>query len=278
MAKHIKWDGHTHTHFCKHGSDATGADYVERAITLGFDRISVTEHPPLPVGWLKDKKVIDELAMSMSELTAYLDYVWACKQRYATEIDLAPGLELDFLPEAEGFTSELLGMCEGRFEDLIVSVHFLPGADGMRCVDLSPTDFEEGLLSHYGSIQKVAETYFDHVEAAIRYAAKLPGRKRIGHIQLIEKFRKELPSLDEAWATERLRSLIPLLAQCGVGVDVNTAGLRKDTCRLPYVPDWFIRECAGAKIECVYGSDAHKPEEVGADWNWFDRVNRSIPV
>ena len=84
-----------------------------------------------------------------------------------------------------------------------------------------------------------------------------------------EKFRLALPPIDQAQIRGRLTNILPILAECGVGVDVNTAGLRKSTCGIPYVPEWFMDACAERGIELVYGSDAHHPDDVGAGWEWF---------
>ena len=46
----LKWDGHTHTNFCRHGSSSSMEEYVERAIELGFHRYSITETSPAAIG------------------------------------------------------------------------------------------------------------------------------------------------------------------------------------------------------------------------------------
>lgn len=269
----IKWDGHTHTQFCKHGSANHLREYAERAAALGFERYTVSEHPPLPKQWVDDAALMRELAMDRSELKAYLDEVKAVKQEFAGRLEVTIGLEMDYLHEQESFTEGLLAEAAdhlgGELEDCLISVHFLPGRGGMRCVDFTADDFKEHLLSYYGSMEKVTDVYYDHVELAIAVAGKWPWRKRLGHIQLIEKFRAVLPPIDEEQVRERLMQVLPLLELHGVGIDVNTAGFRKAACGKAYVPEWFMRECLKRDIPLVYGSDAHRPEEVGSGWEWF---------
>lgn len=270
----LKWDGHTHTKFCKHGCPADQEQYLDRAVELGFGRYTISEHPPLPGGWVKNEQLMAELAMSMEELPAYLDYVRSMKERYAGVLDVTVGLEMDYLDGAESFSDAMLEPLLPGLEDVVVSVHYLPGVGGMRCIDFTSDDFAEGLLAHYGSMDAVAEEYYNHVEKAIAWASQLPGyvRKRLGHINLIEKFRTALPELDPARVERRLRGILPLLEAAGVGIDVNTAGMRVPTCGKAYVPEWFIRECASRSIPLVYGSDAHKPEQVGFGWEWFEQA------
>jgi histidinol-phosphatase (PHP family) len=268
----LKWDGHTHTKYCKHGSPAGQEMYLDRAVQLGFERYTISEHPPLPYLWVNNEKLMAELAMSKEELPAYLDYAHSMKLKYAGVLDVTVGLEMDYLDGGEAFSDALLEPVLHRLEDVVVSVHYLPGAGGMRCIDYTPADFAEGLLSHYGHMDAVVNEYYDHVEKALEWAARLPIRKRLGHINLIEKFRTELPEPDPALVERRLRGILPKLKESGAGIDVNVAGLRVATCGRAYVPEWFIRECVRLGIPCVYGSDSHKPEQVGFAWEWFKQA------
>jgi len=272
----MKWDGHNHTQFCYHGSDATLRVYLERAVELGFERYSVTEHPPLPDGWLADGDLQRSLAMPAEQLSDYMVHVRNCKEEFVGKLDVAMGIELDYLDGRENFSLGLINQWEAYLEDAVVSVHYLPGVSGMRCIDFTPADFSDGLLDYYGSMERVVDAYYNHVERAIDLAAQLPMRKRIGHINLIEKFRLALPTIDEYQMTRRLELLLPKLQANGVGIDVNTAGLRKSTCNRAYVPQWFIEACVAHGIECVYGSDAHHPEDVGAGWDWFEGVMKPL--
>lgn len=267
----LKWDGHTHTRFCYHGSDAAQELYLDRAIELGFERYTISEHPPLPQGWIADHDIWDELAMPEEELPLYMAYVQEMKRAYEGRIEVAAGLEFDYLPGKLDYTERMLDSWQDELEDVVYSVHYLPGRDGMRCLDFKAEHFKEQLLSYYGSMERVVNEYYDHVEAAIEWAARFPMRKRIGHINLIEKFHQALPEIDESLIRSRLEGMLPLLVKSGVGVDVNTAGMRVATCGKPYVPDWFLAECVKLGIPCVYGSDSHKPEQVGFGWDWFEK-------
>lgn len=265
----MKWDGHTHTRFCYHGSSAEQELYIDRAIELGFERYTISEHPPLPAGWVDDPPLFQELAMPLEELPVYMEFVKQMKRRYEEKIEITIGLELDYLPGRVDFTKRMVDDWQQDLEDVVYSVHYLPGVGGMRCIDYKPSDFEQHLLAHYGTMENVVNTYYDHVEAAIEQAAQLPMRTRIGHINLIEKFSSALPPIDQALIKRRLESILPLLARTKVGVDVNTAGLRVGTYGKPYVPEWFLAECRKLGIACVYGSDSHKPDHVGQGWDWY---------
>jgi histidinol-phosphatase (PHP family) len=265
----LKWDGHTHTQYCYHGSSKKQELYIDRAIQLGFQRYTLSEHSPLPTGWIDDISLFKRLAMPIDELPKYIDFARKMKKFYENKIEVTIGLEMDFLPKQLAFTENMLEDFNDDLEDIVYSVHYLQGHGGMRCIDNSVDDFREYILGFYGDMEGVVNAYYDQVEAAITWVAKLSMRKRIGHINLIEKFSRVLPEIDEKQMRNRLEAIIPLLIKANVGIDVNTAGLRVTTCGKPYVPEWFLSECKSQGVACIYGSDAHKPEHVGTGWDWF---------
>lgn len=265
----LKWNGHTHSPFCHHGSSAPITDYLENAVAADFTRYSITEHPPLPDGWLRNEALQSTLAMPMANLDAYFRTMHSAKRAYQAKLDIRVGLELDYLPGSEAFTESLLRTHRESLDDLVLSVHFLPGTAGMRCIDYTPADFSDGLIAHYGSMEQVVDVYYQHVRQAILFAATLPVPVRIGHINLIHKFQTQLPPCPEDLTDAHLREILPLLKEHRVGIDVNTAGFRVETCQRPYVPSWFLRACVQDGIACVFGSDAHHPKDVAAGWDWF---------
>ena len=224
----------------------------------------------MPPKYIDDAPLMAQLAMTADELPLYFQQARRVKELYEGRIEVAVGMELDFLPEDPDFAGRLVDRHGERMEDIVFSVHYLPGIGGNQCIDYTPETFDSRLIRYYGSMDQVAEEYYNHVERAIEWAAGLPGRRRIGHINLIEKFRLELPPLDEALVERRLRGILPKLEAAGAGVDVNTAGFRKPTCGKAYVPEWFMQECLQRGIPLVFGSDSHKPSEVGSGWDWYE--------
>ncbi len=207
--------------------------------------------------------------MTSESLPNYFDYVQECKRRYEGQIEITAGLELDYLPGNNAYTDRLIEQWKDTLEDIVYSVHYLNGRDGIYCVDYTPDDFRTNLLSYYGTMQVVVDEYYNQVERAIEHASAFSGRVRIGNINLIEKFASVLPPIDESQIRERLTRLLPLLQRYNVGIDANTAGNRVATCGKAYVPDWFIAQCRKLDIPCVYGSDAHHPDHLGLGWEWF---------
>lgn len=269
----LKWDGHTHAQFCKHGSPAPLMRYVEQAIAQQFARYTISEHAPLPARWVADASLMQELAMSEAELSDYVADACCVKKAVQQQLDVCVGLEVDYLYGSESFTHDLIcGALSAPLDDVIMSVHYLPACGGMRCIDYTPAYFQEHIIGAYGTMEKVVDAYYDQVEWAIVSTASWANqvhRVRLGHVLLIEKFRAVLPVIDPAQTQVRLQRLIPLLQTYRVGIDVNMAGLRKPHCRQMYVPLSFMRQCVAHDIPLVYGSDAHDPTEVGSGWGDF---------
>ncbi len=63
-------------------------------------------------------------------------------------------------------------------------------------------------------------------------------------------------------------------AAAGVAVEVSTAGLRKPVGEL-YPAPTFLAACRRAGVPATLASDAHRPEDVGRD---FDRAGRRAPA
>ena len=269
-----KWDGHTHSQFCPHGTDADLHAFLDRAVELGFTRYTITEHAPLPGGRMSRWRA-SKFATGEEDLPAYFDATLRAKEHYADRIEVLAGLELDYLPGQEDFSEALVERWLARLDEVLISVHFLPGAGGMRCICLSKEEFEEGLLGYHGTMEAVVERYFDHLEAALDLASDLPIPTRLAHPTLVEAFRLVMPPYDEAVVGRRLRGLLPRLQHKGIGVDANASGLGAEFCRKAYPPGWFVRECLASGIRCVFGSDAHRPSVVGVGWDWFEGACQS---
>ena len=67
-------DGHIHTPFCPHGTKDALEAYVEKALSLGFQEISFTEHAPLPEGFI-DPTPEQDSSMDIEQLEDYFDKI-----------------------------------------------------------------------------------------------------------------------------------------------------------------------------------------------------------
>ncbi|MRX72751.1 histidinol-phosphatase HisJ [Bacillus lacus] len=263
----MKKDGHIHTPFCPHGTEDLMEEYVLRAIDLGFDEISFTEHAPLPEGFT-DPTPDGDSGMKLSRLHSYFSSIDKIKEKFAGEISILTGLEIDYIEGYEKETERFLNMWGHLLDDSILSVHFLRTSRGYTCVDYSADVFGE-LVEQMGSVLKVHEMYYETVKAAIKSNLGNYKPKRLGHVTLPRKFQKKYPL--EQQAGSLLDSILIEVKKHSMVLDFNSAGLRKKDCGETYPPEDIVKKAQLLDIPFTFGSDAHAAEDVGKDYDLFLR-------
>jgi histidinol-phosphatase (PHP family) len=270
----MKIDGHTHTHFCPHGSGEETAKFIEKAIELGFDRYVLTEHAPLPRSFCEalpyEKELVQYFTMKETELDDYIKEMHQLKQKYKDQIEIRVGFELDYLPEYIDWTRTLLRDYQGYIEETVLSVHFLKGVDGWRCIDHNPEELEENVVLYHGDFQSVQKAYYETIKEAIFQFQP----SRIGHLSLCQKFQHYIQgrtSVTEEVEKE-IQEILLLLRQKGIALDFNTAGLDKKYCLEPYPSKWIVKKAQKLEIPFVFGSDAHAVKEVGRHYNRYESI------
>ncbi|MED3549336.1 histidinol-phosphatase HisJ [Cytobacillus praedii] len=252
-------DGHIHTPFCPHGTKDALEAYVEKALSLGFQEISFTEHAPLPEGFI-DPTPEQDSSMDIEQLEDYFDKINKVKAIYSGKIKINTGLEVDFI---EGFELEIKQFLDryGKYlDDSILSVHFLKFRNKYDCIDYSPKLFGQ-MVTEYGSIEEVYHAYFKILLHSI-YCDLGPYKpKRIGHITLVKKFQKKYP-VQTAFKNELIEILNAIKFK-GYEIDYNGAGFSKPLCKEAYPPDWVAEKAIKLNIPLVYGSDAHQMKDLG---------------
>ncbi|MFN8007865.1 MAG: histidinol-phosphatase HisJ [Terriglobia bacterium] len=270
-----KRDGHTHTEFCPHGSREETVLFIQKAIELGFESYSLTEHPPLPIDF-PDPAPDQSCGMVAGDLEPYLRRANALKAQFSGKITIHVGLEVDFIPGYEETTRKLLDQVGPQLADSVLSVHFVPGRGGWRCVDFSAEDFKEGLLDAYGSIEAVHEAYWETLEKAIDADLGPFKPRRLGHLSLVHKFQKRFPLQDSQYFYTRVCGILDKVRAKGMELDLNAAGLFKPDCQEIYPAPWMLVEAVQREIPLVYGSDAHSVKGVGQGFDEAERLVRSM--
>ena len=270
------FDGHTHSHFCPHGSREPLQGYLDRAVELGLRRLAVTEHIPAPTGFV-DPIGANECYGPISDLGPYLDECERLREAYADRLELLIGLEIDWLGDAQGGWHEplldLLATVWHRLdhEATLLSLHFLgdTAVDGtpelsMRIAPGQPPDAYH--LAYYAALQRAIGASWQRGGLDLR-------PRRIGHLTLPRKFQKALPLREPERVAEAELATLELIAAEGLQLDVNAAGLDKPDCGEIYVPEPLLGRAIELGVELVFGSDAHAPRGVGKH---LDRVKAAI--
>jgi len=190
--------------------------------------------------------------MGITEHDRYLDKIDVAAFQEAREgsleVALRLGIEIDFVPgQEERMDSDSTAL---PYDYVIGSVHRVDGDEVDRATDQS-------VYERYETYELYAAYYRNVREAA------LSGRfEVIGHPDLIKIFRR-YPDRD---ITPLLEETADAVAESGVVVDVNAAGLRKPVGEI-YPSRPFLEMFHRRGVPIVLSSDAHAPGEVAAGYD-----------
>lgn len=265
-----KWDSHTHSIFCKHGSGEETGLMIEKAIELGFTKYSISEHAPLPEALMPDPAQRSEFTLLESEVDDYFSHIDDLKRLYGDRIEILKGLEIDYLSGFEQYTFDFIKNYENDLEDLILSLHCIEGKSGLRSVDYTPADFEDGLLDYYGSINAVYHQYWETIKKMLSIDFSFSKTRRIGHIGLIHKFFSHYPSVSPEMITpDFFENIFALVKNNGWTLEFNAAGMSKGFTGNAYLTEPMLYCCKKFDIEILYGSDAHGSDMVGKYYDTY---------
>jgi histidinol-phosphatase (PHP family) len=167
------------------------------------------------------------------------------------QTDLRLGIEADFVPGAEDRTANLLQARD--FDYVIGSVHFIRGG---------AVDMEDYSVWDSGrSVEQIWERYFQTIGESARSGLF----DVLAHPDLVKVWGGERP-LPEGDLRRYYELAIEGIAESGIAVEVSTAGLRKRVKEL-YPARAFLEMCLEAGAPVVLSSDAHRPQDIGADYD-----------
>lgn len=235
-------DYHTHTKFCKHG-DGTVDDYIEYGIQLGLKEIGSSEHIPMP-----DQFDVQH-RMNMEEfLGIYKPSFFRAKEKFSKQITVKWGIEAEFYPGTESYIRHFSDT--HSFDYVIGSVHFLGewGFDNPKYV----------WKYDMRNIDEIYEEYFSAVVASARSGLF----DIIGHCDLVKKFgHRPTRNFEEIY-----REIMNVIKKNDLCIEINTSGLRKPAVEIyPSTP--ILALAKEYRIPLTLGSDAHRPEDVGRDFD-----------
>jgi histidinol-phosphatase (PHP family) len=254
-----------HLHLRPDGGNALAAEYFtsanaeryrEAAEQRGIAELGVSEHVYRFEQALElwrhpfwEKYAVDDLG----------DYCAFVRE----QTDLRLGIEMDYVPGAEDRTANLLEAHD--FDYVVGSVHFI--RDG--AVDMDD-------YSVWGSGRSAEEIWKRYFQAVADSAAS--GLfDIIAHPDLVKYWgsaQRPLPGRDLRFYYE---PAIEAIAAANVAVEVSTAGLRKPAGEI-YPAPAFLEMCVEAGAPIALSSDAHRPQDVGADYERAQELLASLGI
>ena len=241
---------HSHCSFCD--GRAPLEEFVKEAIRQGFYSYGVSSHAPLPFP--------TQWTMEWEQMEAYLDEFNNLRQKYADEIELYVGLEIDYLNEESN--PSVARFTELPLDYRIGSVHLLYDAAGeVVDIDCSPAVFKERVDRHFnGDVLGVVRMYFDRLFRMV----ELGGFDILGHADKMHYnascYHPGL--LDEPWYEALMKDYFSLVASRGYLVEINTKAYDSLGTFYPNSRYWELMK--EYQIKVLVNSDAHYPERINA--------------
>ncbi|MTD40323.1 histidinol-phosphatase HisJ [Erwinia sp. CPCC 100877] len=269
----MKRDGHTHTEYCPHGSVEDTEQLIRQAIALGFKEYSITEHAPLPPAIKAkaagDAEIWTTAAMALNDVDNYFKRMNALRKKYAAEIVIHIGFELDYFADFEAWTTDFLTEYGPQTDDGVLSVHFLAGRDGLRGIDYSFEEYKAGVTDYLGSFEQAQTLYYQTILRSLEADLGPWKPTRLGHISLCQKFELffDEPTTYSAKNQLLIDELLTRVKEKHYSLDLNTAGFYKQGYQQSYPQLWITKKAAAKQIPFVYGSDTHALSDVGRGYD-----------
>ncbi len=245
----MRTDYHMHTPLCGHAAGMP-RDYVLAAQKAGLAEIGFSDHNPMPTQF-------DDWRMAPDQLPVYLKMIAEVQSEFP-DYPIRLGLECDFIPNFEGHIRYLADQADWDY--LIGSVHYVTPD-----WDIDNPKHLKRWTEH--PVEDIWQSYFDAYTKMVEsclfdFVAHPDLVKKFGHRPAGDLSRFYLRTLDA-------------IAEAGVTLEINTAGLRKDV-REIYPSRDFLVAAHARHIPIVINSDAHDPKEVGADFDLAYALAREV--
>lgn len=241
---------HSHSLYCD--GRANMEDFIRFAISEGFTSYGFSSHAPLPfpTAW----------TMEWDRMNDYLSEFSRLKEKYADKIELAVGLEIDYLNEENHPALP-------HFQDLLLdyrigSVHMLYSPEG-EIVDIdTPADtFRQLVDKHFnGDLDAVIHLYYKNLLRMV----ELGGFDIVGHADKMHynaaSYRPGL--LDEQWYNTLICDYFAAIARHGYIVEINTKAYHDLGTFYPNERYFPLLKELGIRVQV--NSDAHYPERINS--------------
>lgn len=232
---------HTHTTYCD--GKSTAEETVKAAIQKGMTAIGFSGHAYTPFD--------NTYCMSPERTEQYRAEISALKRRYAGQISIYCGLEMDYFSKAD----------TDGFDFIIGSVHYVEKNGQYFPIDESRASFVACANQCYqGDYYAFAEDYFSLVSHVVEQTKA----DIIGHFDLITKFNEKdalfsqhHPRYIAAW-TAAVKALVPY----GKPFEINTGAMQRGYRSVPYPSVPILKKIKEYGGTVTIASDCHQADAV----------------
>lgn len=251
----ITSDYHTHTNFSS-DSTATLESMIEKAISLGLERLCVTDH----MDYDFPQKYNLPFVFDIDE---YFHTLLQAKKKYADQINVLIGIECGLRPYLIDRYNKLLS--DYAFDFVIGSSHLVGDMDPYQSEYWDGRSEEEGIRAYF-------QTIIDNVKAGADFDV-------YGHLDYVVRYG---PTKNHKYSYEKFHDIIDemllSIIQARKGIEINTAGYKYGLGHAHPHQDLIKRylELGGTII--TIGSDGHKPEHLAYDFEVARKMLLSLGV
>ncbi|MBC2854972.1 histidinol-phosphatase HisJ family protein [Cetobacterium sp. 2A] len=236
-------DYHIHSKFSGDSNEEL-EKIINQAQKLGMKEIAITDH--------YDFDVINVSENFMVNFEEYVPKILELKDIYKDKIDIKLGVEFGMQPHLKDYARNLLKMYP--FDFIIASSHSIDR------IDVSSKDF---------FIEKTPEkAHEDYFKNLLKNLDSFDEFSVWGHLDFITRYGgPQYRELNYKKNWDIIEEILKKIISLGRGIEINTSGFRYGENRF-YPKDEVLKryfELGGEVI--TIGSDAHKFEDIGKDFN-----------
>jgi len=220
--------------------------FAEQANKVGIGDWGISEHA---YRFLETRPVFWNEWVEPRQTQRIEDYLAMIEAARQAGLPVKFGIEMDYFPGKEKEIEEFIS--HYPFDYVIGSVHWIDDWG----FDLSEMKREWDCRN----VEDIWLAYFDRIESL----AKSKLFDIAGHLDLAKIF-NYIPT-DTAFLQDQYRRIAKALAENGTCIEISTAGLRKPVGEI-YPHPLLLKTCRQFGVPIVLSSDAHCPEDVGADY------------
>ena len=239
---------HSHSLYCD--GRANMEDFIRFALSEGFTSYGFSSHAPLPfsTAWTMEWDAMDD----------YLAEFHRLKAKYAGQIELYIGLEIDYLNEESN--PSVVRFRELPLDYRIGSVHLLYDDKGeIVDVDVTADKFRRVVDKHFnGDLVRVVHLYYDRLMRMV----ELGGFDIVGHADKMHYNASAYHPglLDELWYDALIQEYFDAIARKGYIVEINTKSYLELGTFYPNERYFPVLLEKGIRVQV--NSDSHYPERI----------------
>ena len=258
------WDYHTHNKRCKHAVGSV-KDYVRAAIKKGLSEIGCSDH--FPMDYLPEEADVWKYAMAMNEFPEYIEEVKEAKKKYEDSIIVRVASEVDYYPDAFESYKKALEEFLPDMDYIIGSIHVIKIDGHAWAID---NDDNPAGMKEFG-----IDNVYHHYYSQLIELVKTGFYDIVGHCDLPKKY--GIRPVDREAVFEHQLRFLDVLADSDMVMEINVSGLYKPV-HEQYPELRIIKEAVDRGIPICLGSDSHKPEHVGYEFDMVLAMLKKVGV